>query len=158
MIYDGIKWYMDKGYWINTMHGRFHRYVYKKHKGKIPEGCVIHHIDKNKLNNEISNLQCMTQSEHCTLHQTGRFVSEETRHRMSEVNKGKIIPEETRRKMSKSHQGKNSPSAKLTELDVKCIKIWLLLGYPSISIAKAFTISQQAISRIKTGKGWKHIM
>lgn len=32
------------------------------------DGCVVHHKDENKLNNNIDNLQCMTRAEHIRLH------------------------------------------------------------------------------------------
>lgn len=38
------------------------------HWQPIPDGCVIHHIDFNHQNNEISNLQLMTALEHKKLH------------------------------------------------------------------------------------------
>ena len=47
-----------------------HVYVVWKHTGQIPnkDEC-IHHKDRNKINNEISNLVLMTQSDHARLHQ-----------------------------------------------------------------------------------------
>ena len=35
---------------------------------ELPEGCVVHHIDHDHRNNEPSNLQLMTQSEHTSHH------------------------------------------------------------------------------------------
>lgn len=35
---------------------------------KIPEGCVIHHIDWNKTHNEISNLTCVSVFGHNLIH------------------------------------------------------------------------------------------
>ena len=46
-----------------------YRKVYESHYGKIPKGHHIHHIDGNPLNNEISNLKCVTSEEHVKLHQ-----------------------------------------------------------------------------------------
>jgi hypothetical protein len=40
-----------------------HRVVYAWFHGEIPEDMVIDHIDTNKANNAISNLQCITQDE-----------------------------------------------------------------------------------------------
>ena len=68
---DGYKFRKDKksGYWLcSTLHKRLHRYIYEKYYGEIPKNCEIHHIDKNKDNNEIENLQLITKSEHRKLH------------------------------------------------------------------------------------------
>lgn len=51
---------------------RYHRYLWEKHNGKIPEGYVIHHKDGNKLNNNLDNLQLMSSKEHAKLHNTKR--------------------------------------------------------------------------------------
>jgi len=40
---------------------RLHRFIYECHKGLIPNGYVIDHIDNNKQNNSINNLQMVTQ-------------------------------------------------------------------------------------------------
>ncbi len=40
--------------------------------GKIPTGHEIHHVDGNKSNNEIENLQCMSKAEHTRLHMLAR--------------------------------------------------------------------------------------
>ena len=45
-----------------------HHAVWKTHNGDIPKGKVIHHIDGNPLNNDISNLMAVTISEHAILH------------------------------------------------------------------------------------------
>lgn len=45
-----------------------HRGCWEAYHGAIPKGHVIHHIDRNPLNNEVGNLACMTISEHVSLH------------------------------------------------------------------------------------------
>lgn len=68
----------------------FHRLIWEKHKGKIPEGYQIHHIDGNKLNNDISNLQLLSAEEHTKHHMT-----------IDNPNKGKKRSLETKLKLSK---------------------------------------------------------
>ena len=45
-----------------------HRVVWELHNGPIPEGMQIHHIDGDKLNNDISNLECVYPTEHKRIH------------------------------------------------------------------------------------------
>ena len=49
-----------------------HRACWEAYWGMIPKGYVVHHVDGDKLNNEIENLQCMTRSEHSSYHHTER--------------------------------------------------------------------------------------
>lgn len=46
-----------------------HCLVWEEHFGEIPEGMQIHHIDGNKQNNNISNLQLVTPTEHKRIHE-----------------------------------------------------------------------------------------
>ena len=48
---------------INQKTALVHRLVYKAWKGSIPEGLQINHIDGNKLNNHIDNLEAVTSAE-----------------------------------------------------------------------------------------------
>jgi len=54
--------------YVRTVNGKrkssyAHRMIYTYHNGLIPKGLVIDHIDGNGLNNNIDNLQAITQSE-----------------------------------------------------------------------------------------------
>ena len=54
--------------------------------------------------------------------------------------------------------GENNPSAKLTELDVYCIRHWLKDGrWTQHEIAKAFNVSRTTISNINTGEHWANV-
>ena len=66
--FNGIVYHRHKkGYYIN-MNLRLHIDVWKFHNGDIPKGYEIHHIDQNKDNNQIENLQCLTRKEHVSVH------------------------------------------------------------------------------------------
>ena len=60
------------GYWVNnTYHLRLHREKLRLELGLTKEqmeGYDVHHIDKNKDNNDISNLQLINKIKHVTAH------------------------------------------------------------------------------------------
>ena len=69
--YDNIKFSLrSNGYYSKTTDERMlmHRYVWEKEKGKIPDSYDIHHIDEDKANNKIDNLECLPKSEHTRLY------------------------------------------------------------------------------------------
>lgn len=69
--FDGRAFRRDKktGYFLNsTIHKRLHVYVWEHYNGRVPKGYHVHHIDKDKNNNEIENLQLLTSTEHNRLH------------------------------------------------------------------------------------------
>lgn len=85
-IIDGHKFIKDhkSGYWqcnefISTegKPKRLHRYIWEKYNGKIPKGCQVHHIDRNKDNNDISNLKLMSEYDHLALHGKRKFLNKE---------------------------------------------------------------------------------
>ena len=45
-----------------------HRYIWEKDNGQIPEGFQVHHINGDKLDNRIENMQVMSNSDHQKLH------------------------------------------------------------------------------------------
>ncbi len=45
-----------------------HRIVWEDHFGEIPAGMQVHHVDGDKTNNDISNLQLVSPLEHKRLH------------------------------------------------------------------------------------------
>jgi hypothetical protein len=65
--------YLDKdGYRRINVNGKYpleHRHFMEKHlKRKLKRSECVHHIDDNRLNNDISNLLILTRSEHMKLH------------------------------------------------------------------------------------------
>jgi len=54
-----------------------HRYVIQRSIGsKIPKGFAVHHKDRDKTNNSLSNLQLLTATEHRALHSELRKLRE----------------------------------------------------------------------------------
>lgn len=54
-----------------------HQYVWTYYNGTIPKGYDVHHVDGDRYNNDISNLQLLERSEHKKLH--GRQLTQEQR-------------------------------------------------------------------------------
>lgn len=123
-----------KGY----KHKGLHQYIWMCANGcHIPNGYDIHHIDGNKQNNSIYNLELIEKTEHISEHKKGKTLSEETRKKISESNKGKIFSEEHRKKLSETHKGKtlseetrkklseiNSKQVMQLTLEGELVKIW----------------------------------
>lgn len=83
--FDGLRFCQDDrtGYYLNAItHKRLHRYVYEKAHGPIPKGYDIHHIDHDKRNNEIENLEMLTSFEHKRRH--GEELTEDEREKRRE--------------------------------------------------------------------------
>jgi len=70
--FNGIKFIgQTTGYLGAHINGKLvlmHRYVWEYYNGEIPCGYVIHHIDADKTNNDISNLECLPNKDHSTMH------------------------------------------------------------------------------------------
>ena len=75
-VFNGVKFYLQKsGYfrrWGAQPCTLLHRSVWTFHNGPIPEGFVIHHIDGNKANNELENLELLPIGEHHSIHSRGK--------------------------------------------------------------------------------------
>lgn len=76
---EGQKLYMGKKYAIEQKTGyyvctsgsrkRLHVAIWEHEHGvDVPPGCVIHHLDWNKSNNNVENLICVTVWEHERIH------------------------------------------------------------------------------------------
>lgn len=87
-VVDGVKFHLDKntGYYGGYINNgcrkiRLHRYIWEKFHGEIPKGYHVHHIDKNKNNNDIENLILLSPKEHGSLHCNSRTENEKQMHK-----------------------------------------------------------------------------
>lgn len=65
------------GYEVVTVDGcqaAVHRLVWEVANGPIPKGFHIHHKDRNRLNNELSNLELVHRRDHARLHMLQRIA------------------------------------------------------------------------------------
>lgn len=107
IIFDGHKFTKEKktGYYLKTTkpRTRLHIYVWEYYNGcKVPKGFDIHHKDKNKDNNDISNLECISRSRHNKIH--GEMLTEEQREWRRKNMNEKARPEAC--KWHKSKEGR----------------------------------------------------
>lgn len=112
---------------------RVHRLVFAAFCGEVPAGKQINHIDGDKANNQISNLEAVTQSENIRhgiatgLYRPGRCVV---------------------------WRGGHHWNAKLDEEKVRQI---MASDASPAALGRAFGVERSVISRIKGGHSWKHI-
>lgn len=66
--FNGVNYRRNKRGWFQSPYETLHRAVWKFHNGEIPKGYDIHHVDFDKANNDISNLQMLTRKEHKQIH------------------------------------------------------------------------------------------
>lgn len=108
-----------------------HRLVARTFIGERPKGYEINHIDGNKVNNCIDNLEYVTPKEN-----------------MRHARKTKLIDDE----------GEKSSNSKLKEKDIfNIFQLYCKTSLNVTDIAKIYGISTSQISRILTGKKWKHL-
>lgn len=159
IYFNGLKFTRDNktGYYLNTtIRKRIHRYVWEFYNGEIPKGYEIHHIDYDKSNNDISNLQMLTKKAHMELH--GAEFTTDRIEKMRKNLKDVASPEASKwhgsekgREWHKKHyeQMKDSLHAK-KEFECKCC------GEKFTSIREGFC-SNKCKSKYRRDKGLDNI-
>ena len=107
---------------------KVHTVVAETFLGKRPVGLDINHIDGNKRNNKLDNLEYVTRSENCR----------------------QACNEQKLRDMSKEKHSR----AKLSNNNVASIKIMIAEGIRNVDIASMFNVDASLISHIKRGIKW----
>lgn len=63
---------ISNGYVFHNLEGKYIREHHKvwivANQCLVPQGHVIHHINEDKLDNRIENLECLSRAEHLILH------------------------------------------------------------------------------------------
>lgn len=110
---------------------KIHRLVLETFTGPLPHGKESRHLDGNRINNHLNNLQYGTKSENT----------------LDSVRHGTHI----------DIRGSKHHLAKLTEEKVLRIRQLLKDGHSGVEIARQFDVSIASISNIKLRKIWTHI-
>lgn len=132
-----------------------HRLIWEEHYQKsIPKDYVIHHINFNKKDNRIQNLQCVHKNTHLQFHNKmmdrngennsmfGKKHSDETRAKMSNARKGKKFTKEHRKNLSESLKGKNCGKTHSDETKIELSKKKSTTGYFRVTKHKNKTSKQ----------------
>ena len=167
-----LKFKKNNGYLEVRLYGdsksfkRVHIILYETFNNyKLKENECIHHVDENKLNNDLNNFQLMTISEHRHLHMKNEKNPIFGKHKNHPMY-GRHHLEETKKKISQnlpSQKGELNNSSKLKNGEVWLIKKILnsdLYKSKKISqefIGKMFGVKRVTITDIKSGKIWSHI-
>lgn len=115
------------GYGSNSVH----RIVYETFVGKIPEGLQINHLDGNKSNNHLSNLEVCT-------------ASENIKHAF---DTGLNMP----------CRGGDAYNSKVTESNVISMYDMFKNGYSNDQVSEIFNLHSRYVSLIRHGRRWKHL-
>ena len=122
------------GYVVATVEGIqyfLHRVVMALHLGECPSNMQVNHIDGNKTNNRISNLELVTPQQN-------------VRHAYDSG-------------LAKGKSGEDNPMSEITEEVVLKIYEYLEQGLGNTEISKLLDIEHKHISLLRTGSRWKHI-
>ncbi|WWO60482.1 HNH homing endonuclease [Stenotrophomonas phage SOVA965] len=122
-----------------------HIYVMAEHIGRpLVRGECVHHKDRDRSNNDISNLQLMTISEHTRLHmREDRGII--TVNRQCLVCSGNFICRESssRKYCSNKCSGKSSEKFEVADSDLEAM-VWEM---PTTWVAEIFGVSDVAIAK-----------
>lgn len=157
------KWRYKKVKLTNGKTFKVHKLVALTFMGN-PDGLTVNHIDGDKSNNHVDNLEYVTQSENMLhAHRTGLIVNKKGRdnpnwkpgnHQYLPVMAQKLLHPK-RRITKECLSGEANPASKLTEAQV--IEILEDRKSTHAAIARKYSVSAGLISMIRRGKKWGHL-
>jgi DNA-binding transcriptional regulator YiaG len=120
---------------IGAVQVSLHRVIWEFVHGPISDDLEINHLDGNRSNNAISNLELATDA----------------------ANTQHAIKLGLRPACVMAKDGAANHMARLTESDIREIRRLLTRGLSQNTIATRFGVSQTNISHIKLGRSWAHV-
>lgn len=139
-----------------------HRWVMEQHVGRrLKRAEQVHHINHDRLDNRIENLELVSSYEHGLRHTV--LATE----KLCAICGESFTPEKTKRRRAVTcgksdcktaiFTGENSAVAKLTEAEVKEIRAFRASGMKLKPIAERFGVTEATVSAISKRKSWAHV-
>lgn len=140
----GYLYFIDRDHPLASSTGRvyYHRHVVSIHRGEwLRSDEIVHHIDGDKCNNSLDNLEVMSKSSHARRHKprNGQIVSREC----LECGKEFLPPKRGGKYCS---PGCHSSSRKLFEVSAEEL-FKLVWEMPTVRVAKMFGVSDTAVTK-----------
>ena len=159
-LYCGPNGYLSLALYRENREHRFyvHALVLAAFVGPCPPGHEVNHIDFNRLNNRLSNLEYITHLEnmrHTTAN--GRMPHGESHRQKCRLHASRGTSHYTRAKPELVIKGERHYNAKITADDVREIRRRRESGESQRSIASDYGITRESVSRIVLRRNWKHI-
>lgn len=143
-------------YWIKSYKSTNQKYGYNKTYGGNNKKMFKSTKDKISKANS-GKIRPQSHCDNISKAKKGKPQSIETRLAKSLATKGrKLTPEQNKRK-TLAQTGEKNHQAKLSNEDVKNIKIRIQNGETNTEIAKDYPVSHKMISVIRMGRCWRHI-
>ncbi|APQ72279.1 GIY-YIG nuclease family protein [Clostridium botulinum] len=144
-------------YWINYYNSTNEKYGYNLESGGKK---YKHHNERSKEIMSIKSKNAIRTQEwrnKIGLAHKGKIISEQTKLKLRKINLGKTHSNETKEKISKRMKGDKNRSAKLTNKEVRHIKMSMYLDMSKYEILKLFGISNKTFCNIKGLNNWNHV-
>ena len=140
-LFQKHKWFKSKGYFACYLGRRpnrefiyLHRLIWKLEYDNIPEKYEIHHINGNKVDNRLQNLECLSKSEHRKRHN----------------NQVQLLGIESR--------GNNNGASKLSDEEwLHLFEIYYTNKHSQKDLAKMFGVTYAQIWNVRVGISRSHL-